>query len=111
MMPVKVGFGSDAYFDLLAARPEWGRYFAVGQYVIVVLDGTAYQVVPEGEGQESVTIPPTATPTATPSTVAEQRPTATPVPSSNPAGQGGLCGGAGLAILLPLVGLIPALKR
>ena len=111
MTAVKVGFGSDAYFELLAAHPEWGKYFAVGQHVIVVLDGVAYQVVPEGEGQESVTIPPTATPTATPSTVAEQRPTATPVPSSNPAGQGGLCGGAGLAILLPLVGLIPALKR
>ncbi|MBC7250436.1 MAG: VWA domain-containing protein [Anaerolineae bacterium] len=110
MTPVKIGFGSDAYFELLAARPEWGKYFAVGQYVIVVLDGTAYQVVPEGEGQESVTIPPTATPTSTP--VAEQRTTTIPASSSSDQSpSGGLCGGAGLAILLPLVGLIPAFKR
>ena len=110
MTPVKVSFGSDVYFDLLAAHPEWGRYFAVGQYVIVVLDGTAYQVVPQGEGQDSITIPPTATPTA----IAGQRPTPTPASpsSSSSPGQGGLCGGAGLAILLPLVRLAAlTLKR
>ncbi|MDY7041660.1 MAG: VIT domain-containing protein [Chloroflexota bacterium] len=109
MIPEKVGFGSDTYFELLAAHPEWGRYFAVGQYVIVVLDGTAYQVVPEGEGQDSVTIPPTATPDI----VAEQRPAGTPATSSssNPSGQGGLCGSAGLTILLPLLRLVMALKR
>ena len=109
MTPIKVSFGSDAYFDLLAAHPEWGKYFAVGQYVIVVLERTAYQVVPQGEGQDSITIPPTATPT----TVAGQRPTPTPASSSSssPAGQGGLCGGAGLAILLPLAKLALALKR
>jgi Ca-activated chloride channel family protein len=41
---VKVGFGSEDYFALIAAHPEWGYYFSVGQEVIVVLDGTAYQV-------------------------------------------------------------------
>jgi Ca-activated chloride channel family protein len=44
METVKVGFGSDDYFALMAAHPEWGYYFSVGQEVIVVLDGTAYQV-------------------------------------------------------------------
>jgi Ca-activated chloride channel family protein len=44
MEPVPVGFGSDDYFDLVAARPDWGRYFALGEHVIVVLDGTAYEV-------------------------------------------------------------------
>jgi hypothetical protein len=44
MDSVKVGFGSDDYFALMAAHPEWGYYFSVGQEVIVVLDGTAYQV-------------------------------------------------------------------
>jgi len=39
-----VGFGSDDYFGLIAARPGWGRYFAIGEHVIVVLDGTAYEV-------------------------------------------------------------------
>ncbi|RME32435.1 MAG: hypothetical protein D6793_11080, partial [Thermoflexia bacterium] len=28
MEPVRVQFGSDAYFDLLSARPEWGPYLA-----------------------------------------------------------------------------------
>jgi Ca-activated chloride channel family protein len=58
MRPVPVSFGSDDYFALVTARPEWGRYFALGDHVIVVLDGTAYEVregdappveVPSGE--------------------------------------------------------------
>jgi Ca-activated chloride channel family protein len=44
MDTVKLGFGSEDYFALIAAHPEWGRYFSVGQELIVVLDGTAYQV-------------------------------------------------------------------
>jgi Ca-activated chloride channel family protein len=44
METAKVGFGSEDYFALIAAHPEWGYYFSVGQEVIVVLDGTAYQV-------------------------------------------------------------------
>jgi len=45
---VKVGFGSEDYFALVSAQPEWGYYFSVGQELIVVLDGTAYQVT-EGD--------------------------------------------------------------
>ncbi len=41
---VPVAFGSDDYFALVASRPEWGRYFALGSHVIIVLDGTAYEV-------------------------------------------------------------------
>ena len=71
MTPVAVSFGSDDYFALVAARPEWGRYFALGDHVIVVLEGTAYEIregdappveVPEavepaGEGPASETLP------------------------------------------------------
>ncbi len=58
MTPVPLSFGGDDYFALIAARPEWGRYFALGDHVIVVLDGTAYEAregdappvnVPSGE--------------------------------------------------------------
>ncbi|MBU1879311.1 MAG: VWA domain-containing protein, partial [Chloroflexi bacterium] len=49
MSTTQVGFGSDDYFDLLAARPEWGAYFALGERVIFLAEGTAYEVV-EGEG-------------------------------------------------------------
>jgi hypothetical protein len=44
MEPVAVSFGSDDYFALIAAEPSWGRYFALGDHVIVVVDGTAYEV-------------------------------------------------------------------
>jgi hypothetical protein len=48
MTTVPVSFGSDDYFALIAARPEWGRYLALGDHVIAVLEGTAYEVR-EGE--------------------------------------------------------------
>ena len=44
MTTEKVAFLSDAYFDLLAAQPELAQYFALGERVIVVLNGTAYEV-------------------------------------------------------------------
>ena len=44
MEPVAVSFGSDDYFALIAAESSWGRYFALGDHVIVVVDGTAYEV-------------------------------------------------------------------
>ncbi len=60
MTAAPVGFGSDGYFDLLTARPEWGAYFALGERVIFVADGTAYAVV-EGDAGP-ITIPPTLVP-------------------------------------------------
>ena len=40
----KVEFLSDAYFTLLESQPALSEYFALGDRVIVVLDGTAYEV-------------------------------------------------------------------
>lgn len=40
----KVEFLSDAYFALLEAQPALSEYFALSDRVIVVLDGTAYEV-------------------------------------------------------------------
>jgi Ca-activated chloride channel family protein len=57
---VDVGFGSADYFALLAARPDWGKYFAVGAKVTVLLDGVVYRVA-EGDFA-AITIPPTPTP-------------------------------------------------
>jgi Ca-activated chloride channel family protein len=42
-----VAFLSDEYFDLLDEIPEIADYFAQGDNVIVVIDGVAYEVVPE----------------------------------------------------------------
>ncbi|MGQ9910708.1 MAG: VIT domain-containing protein [Candidatus Flexifilum sp.] len=44
---VTVEFLSDDYFDLLLELPELADYFAIGQQVIVVIDGTVYQVTAE----------------------------------------------------------------
>ena len=43
----KIAFLSDAYFDLLAERPELGDYFALCEQVIVVIEGVAYEITPE----------------------------------------------------------------
>ena len=43
----EIVFLSDAYFDLMTEIPEMGDYFSVGEQVIVVVDGTAYEVVLE----------------------------------------------------------------
>lgn len=43
--PIQVGFASDDYFDLIAEEPVLGDYFALGQRVIVVYRGQAFEVV------------------------------------------------------------------
>ncbi|MDQ7780822.1 MAG: hypothetical protein RDV41_14090, partial [Planctomycetota bacterium] len=40
----QVKYMSDRYFELLGEKPELGKYFALGKHVVVVLDGTAYEV-------------------------------------------------------------------
>jgi hypothetical protein len=44
MSITKVAFASDVYFSLLGKYPNLSRYFALGQKVIVVLNGKAYEV-------------------------------------------------------------------
>jgi Ca-activated chloride channel family protein len=87
MTPLKVGFMSDDYFRLVAARPEWGAYLAVGERVLVVLPGadgqeTAYLVVDPDDGQ-AIEIPPIQAPRETPVAHVTPSPgaTATPAPS------------------------------
>jgi Ca-activated chloride channel family protein len=99
MTPIQVGFGSEAYFDLLASRPEWGEYMSVGSRVLFVAEGMAYEVVEEAEvGVGPVEIPPTRTPVP----VGEAE---TPVETEEPAREepgGGLCLGAGVAMMMAL---------
>jgi Ca-activated chloride channel family protein len=82
MTTSKIGFGSDSYFDLLGARPEWGLYLALGERVIFVAEGTAYETV-EGTG-EPVDIPPAETPEAIPTAKPVQPSEPTDVPTANP---------------------------
>jgi Ca-activated chloride channel family protein len=110
----EIGFGGEAYFDLLAARPDLGAYFALGDRVIVVVDGTAYQVGENDSG--SVNLPPTITPrpdvsgpTPAPDTPDDSSSDSVqPIDSSQSedqaGGLGGLCPGTALAglFLVPL---------
>jgi Ca-activated chloride channel family protein len=112
-----VGFGSDAYFDLLATRPDLGDFFALGKQVIVVVDGMAYEVSPSGA--DTVELPPTPTsvkpeqPSVTP-TARSVAANATPIPASGgDADEGGtvfgLCPSALVLLglgLTPIVGLL-----
>ncbi|MBI4302038.1 MAG: VWA domain-containing protein [Chloroflexi bacterium] len=56
----KLVFGSEDYFEILSQRPDLGRYFALGDKVIVV-DSQAYEVVADGSSPQ---LEPSATPTA-----------------------------------------------
>lgn len=47
MTPVDVAFLSDAYFDLLDLDPAIGEFLALGEHVLFVWEGTAYEVMPE----------------------------------------------------------------
>jgi Ca-activated chloride channel family protein len=49
MTPQWVAFASERYFALLRAHPDWGRYLAVGERVILVWEGRAYAFDETGE--------------------------------------------------------------
>jgi len=46
----EVLFGSDRYFQLLHEH-DWGRYLALGSDMILVADGEAYHIGPQGQSQ------------------------------------------------------------
>ena len=70
MEVVRVAFASDDYFDLAAASPAIADALAVGQLVIVVVDGTAYEIVEVGE--ETDDLPMTVTSSTTTTTTTAQ---------------------------------------
>ena len=47
--PRAIAFASDAYFDLLSANPDLGKALALGEEMIIVIDGEAYRITGEGE--------------------------------------------------------------
>jgi len=57
MSTTRLQFGSPTCFELLAEHPQWARYFAVGEQVIVVLNGVVYQTQPGVVESASVSAP------------------------------------------------------
>jgi Ca-activated chloride channel homolog len=83
METVKVAFLSDDYFALAASRPALAAAFALGNRVIALSDGVAYEVVPSGTPVEPLKLPPTlaAAPESTELPVPTEKPgLATPEP-------------------------------
>ncbi len=52
MDTITIGFRSTTYYQLLTAQPSWGKYLALGEQVIFVTAGQAYEIV-LGEGELS----------------------------------------------------------
>jgi hypothetical protein len=111
MTTTPVQFASDDYFALVAARPDLGPALALGQRVIVLTDGVAYEVVPEET--DPISLPATVEPTVAspgstpvPTTPATPSPVSTPVP---PANGGGFCAAAFMPLFL--LGSVIVLRR
>jgi len=51
----RLQFGGATYFGLLEENPQWGKYLAVGDRAIVVIDGAAYEI--ESGSVETVDTP------------------------------------------------------
>jgi len=100
METVKVAFLSDDYFALSAASPDLAAAFSLGERVIAISDGIAYEVVSEGESTLPVEIPPTAIPEEPESTH----------PASEPE-NAWPCSTAWLPLLLPLGVVLGRRKR
>ncbi len=83
MQPVKVSFLSSDYFKLAEANPDLAAAFALGDRVIVVVGGKAYEVVSDGTTVPPVSVP-TPQPTAVLPTVRPPEDTLTPVFTATP---------------------------
>ena len=59
MATTKVAFLSSDYFALASARPDLAAALALGDRVIVVADGQAYEVVAQGSAQPPLNLPAT----------------------------------------------------
>jgi Ca-activated chloride channel family protein len=105
MQTTPIKFLSADYFTLLGEKPELAEAFALGDQVIALSDGTAYEVLPSNEPSQLVVASPTITPFSSnngkETPVPPDQPTETPpeTPAKQPSG---VCG----AGLLPLI-LIP----
>ena len=51
---VRISFGSEVYFELLDNQPTLGKIMALGNQVIFVINGSAYEIIPGEEGISSL---------------------------------------------------------
>ena len=107
MQTTQVEFLSANYFKLVGEKPDLADAFALGDQVIALVDGVAYEVLPSDEPAQLVIAAPTDTPFTTP--VVNETPLApdqpTLVPTESPANQSsGLCGAGFIPLIfIPLI--------
>jgi Ca-activated chloride channel family protein len=113
MQAIQVAFLSKDYFDLIAAQPDLAAAFALGQRVIALAGGKAYEVVPEGASVPPVEILPTDVQAAAPSnTPAPDQPPTPTRPDSKPASSTPTAGPCASGLLpIVLFGVWLVLKR
>jgi Ca-activated chloride channel family protein len=80
MKPQQVAFLSPDYFALAQSRPDVGAALAIGDLIIVVVDGKAYEITAEGSPSGPVDLPATLTPTAAVTPAVPVTGTVTPMP-------------------------------
>jgi hypothetical protein len=119
MQTVKVAFLSDDYFALSSSRPDLAAAFALGEKVIALSQGTAYEIMPAGSVQPGILLLPSGTPTGVyqlqpvtpaPGTVIPAT-TISGKPVSGPSSTGLPCASALLPLLLGLAALYLAHQR
>ena len=115
MQTTKVDFLSKEYFSLVTNHPDLADAFALGEQVIALSDGKAYEVLPSDAPAQLPATTPTVvdqnpnTPTSTPIPPVKPTPTLVVTTPSKPSG---ICGGALLPILfLPLCVLVVKRQR
>jgi hypothetical protein len=77
MQTKKIDFLSQDYFDLVSTHPELADAFALGEQVIALSGGEAYEVVPNNSNPVIVNTP-------TPTTSGPETTTSTPVSPTTP---------------------------
>jgi Ca-activated chloride channel family protein len=89
MQTQKIAFLSTEYFTLAQSRADVSAALALGEQVILLVDGNAYEIVAEGSVTDNVPLPPTETPSAleTPDTQTTNTPAPTSRPTSNTTSQ------------------------
>jgi Ca-activated chloride channel family protein len=105
MQTVKVEFLSDQYFTLVKDHPDLAAAFALGERVIALSAGVAYEITAAGTVQPAVVTPVVDTPIpATPALAtpapATPKPTSASTPPATTDRTTGLCGS-----MLPVVGM------
>ena len=111
--PQVIPFASDAYFELLSARPELGAALALGDEVLVVVDDAAYRITSQDETAGEVTMPATTPESEQPIAQGEATPATFPTPidgEATPVGGVEAFGvrvpGCASALLLPLLAVV-----